>query len=447
MLKSCNNLVQSMQYLQKVIQSRLERYFAKKKIWQKNFELPPLKLSESEEPIVRFINYYKLSTEESIVLLIALAPHILPNFFDAIIAQLLPKGGDFPEFGGIKNNTNGHRGMLPTGETALFILAGNDIEKRLKYQHLLTNNHFFTKEKILYLDDVKTGEPTMSGKLILDMEYVELFTTNMVSIPKLNAAFPAQYISTEMEWENLVLSEQTILQIKELENWVNHNKTLMFDWGMKKKLKPGYRALFYGPPGTGKTLTATLLGKYTNKPVFKIDLSMVVSKYIGETEKNLSNLFDKAQNKDWILFFDEADSIFGKRTNVRDAHDKYANQEVSYLLQRIESYPGLTILASNFKNNIDDAFMRRFQAVIYFPVPKPEERLQLWEQAFPSNIVFEKDVDFQQISRRYELTGSGIMNVVQYCCIEALAKDHQSLDFSVIQKGITKEYSKEGKRI
>lgn len=447
MLKSYDNIVQSMQYLQTVVQSRLEQYFAKKKIWQKSFELPSLQLSESDEPIGRFINYYKLSTEESIILLIALAPHIIPNFFDAIVGQFLPKGGDFPEFGGVKNNNNSHRGMLPTGETALFILAGNDVEKRLRYQYLLTNNHFFAKEKILYLDEVKTGEPVMSGSLILDQEYVELFTTNMISIPKLNAAFPAQYISTEMEWGDLILNEQTLLQIRELENWVSHNNTLMYEWGMKKKLKPGYRALFYGPPGTGKTLTATLLGKYTKKPVFRIDLSMVVSKYIGETEKNLSNLFDKAQNKDWILFFDEADSIFGKRTNVRDAHDKYANQEVSYLLQRIEHYPGLTILASNFKNNIDDAFMRRFQAVIYFPIPKPEERLQLWENAFPPNIVVDKDIDFQEISRRYELTGSGIMNVVQYCCIEALAKEQHAVDFSVIQKAISKEYSKEGKRV
>ena len=131
---------------------------------------------------------------------------------------------------------------------------------------------------------------------------------------------------------------------------------------MRKRVKPGYRALFHGPPGTGKTLTATLLGKHTGRPVFRIDLSRVVSKYIGETEKNLSRLFDKAEHKDWILFFDEADALFGKRTEIRDAHDKYANQEVAYLLQRIESYAGLVILATNQRGNIDEAFLRRFQA-------------------------------------------------------------------------------------
>jgi SpoVK/Ycf46/Vps4 family AAA+-type ATPase len=172
--------------------------------------------------------------------------------------------------------------------------------------------------------------------------------------------FPAQRITTEMEWKDLVLNEQTLAQIEELHAWINHSSTLLYDWGMKRQFKLGYRVLFYGPPGTGKTLTASLLGKYTGKDVYKIDLSMVVSKFIGETEKNLSSLFTKAESKDWILFFDEADALFSKRTNVRDAHDKYAHQEVSYLLQRVENYDGLVILSSNLKSNIDDAFIRRF---------------------------------------------------------------------------------------
>jgi len=135
-----------------------------------------------------------------------------------------------------------------------------------------------------------------------------------------------------MEWPDLVLHPNTLRQIREIENAIKHNDTLLHEWGMDKRIKPGCRVLFYGPPGTGKTLTATLLGKHTGKDVFRIDLSRVVSKFIGETEKNLSRLFDKAEHKDWILFFDEADALFGKRTDIRDAHDKYANQEVAYLL-------------------------------------------------------------------------------------------------------------------
>jgi SpoVK/Ycf46/Vps4 family AAA+-type ATPase len=205
--------------------------------------------------------------------------------------------------------------------------------------------------------------------------------------------------------------------------------------------------MFYGPPGTGKTLTASLLGKYTNKDVYRIDLSMVVSKYIGETEKNLSSLFDKAINKDWILFFDEADSIFGKRTNVRDAHDKYANQEVSYLLQRIEAHPGLVILASNFKNNIDTAFTRRFQSIIEFEIPTHQERLRLWQNNLPNGIQLEDKLSLESLARKYSITGANIVNIIQYACLKTLSKEENVIREKYLIEGIRKEYLKEGKTL
>jgi len=133
-----------------------------------------------------------------------------------------------------------------------------------------------------------------------------------------------------------------------------------------------------GENSSKKLSTVAYIANSLDRQVYRIDLRSVVSKYIGETEKNLGRLFDKANNKDWILFFDEADALFGKRTNIRDAHDKYANQEISYLLQRIEDYPGLVLLASNFNENIDEAFLRRFQAKIYFPLPEEEPRENIW---------------------------------------------------------------------
>jgi SpoVK/Ycf46/Vps4 family AAA+-type ATPase len=214
---------------------------------------------------------------------------------------------------------------------------------------------------------------------------------------------------------------------------------------MGRRLKPGYRALFHGPPGTGKTLTATLLGKQTNREVFRIDLSRVVSKYIGETEKNLSRLFDKAENKDWILFFDEADALFGKRTDIRDAHDKYANQEAAYLLQRIETYGGLVILATNQRGNIDDAFLRRFQAAIQFPMPRAEERLEIWRRALPSQLLIADDVDWAYVARRFELSGAGIVNVAHFCALEALADGSHRVDLAALEAAILREYVKEGK--
>ena len=160
---------------------------------------------------------------------------------------------------------------------------------------------------------------------------------------------------------------------------------------------------------------------------------MVVSKFIGETEKNLELLFARAENKKWILFFDEADALFGKRTNVRDAHDKYANQEVSYLLQRIEDYDGLVILATNMRNNIDEAFIRRFNSILKFSMPGPEERKKIWKKTFPAGAVFKEFLpeekkqedpkfDLFEIVKTYELSGGHIVNVVHYASIKALKR-------------------------
>jgi SpoVK/Ycf46/Vps4 family AAA+-type ATPase len=297
----------------------------------------------------------------------------------------------------------------------------------------------------LFLENPGDGEPKMSGRLVLDEEYVDLFTSGRISKPRLSSDFPAERITTELGWNDLVLNEKTMAGIKEIETWLKYNDELLGGWKMHGKIKRGFRVLFHGPSGTGKTLTACLLGKYTERDVFRIDLSMVVSKYIGETEKNLSKLFNKAANKDWILFFDEADSIFGKRTNVRDAHDKYANQEVSYLLQRIESHAGLVILASNMKSNIDASFTRRFNSIIEFDNPDTSERLQLWKNYLPPVAKLDKIVNLEEISRKYNLTGANIVNVIQFAGLQTLEKKSQTISSEDLLKGIQKEYEKEGK--
>ena len=408
-----------------------------------SFEVSLLDFFKTETGLSRFIEQFNPNYEEFVMILLTIAPMLHPGFFNQIIAEFLPSGGEFPEFGGVKGQN--HRDLLPTGETAQFILAGDDLEKRLDVQRILSNDHWFSKKHILWLEHVPDGEPLMSGRLVLDPEIVEQLTTGTVSKPRFSIDFPAEYIETEMEWDDLVLHPKTLHQIKEIEHWIAHNHTLLHDWGMKKRIKPGYRALFYGPPGTGKTLTATLLGKYTGKDVYRIDLSRVVSKYIGETEKNLSRLFDKAFDKNWILFFDEADALFGKRTDIRDAHDKYANQEVAYLLQRIESYDGLIILATNQRGNIDDAFTRRFQTIIHFPMPGIEEREEIWRKAFPPQIEIAGDINWNQIATRYELTGAGIINVAHYCAVEILASKVFRLSLQLLETAIMREYIKEGK--
>jgi ATPase family associated with various cellular activities (AAA) len=433
------SLTTSLAFLRFTILGRLKLHAGK----EDKIEVTGAAYYEDDSPFSLFFQTHQPSFEEYIILLLALAPHLQPDFFNQIIAEHLPEGGDLPEFGGTKGVH--HRGILPTGETAQFILAGNDLEKRLEVQRMLGSEHWLAQKGILQLEMVREGEPVMSGRLILDPEVVELLTLGQTSKPRFSMDFPAERITTEMDWDDLVLPAGTLSQIREIERWTLHNDTLLHEWGMKKKIKAGYRALFYGPPGTGKTLTVALLGKKADKDVFRVDLSRVVSKYIGETEKNLSRLFDKAEHKEWILFFDEADALFGKRTGVRDAHDRYANQEVAYLLQRVEAFNGLVILASNQRANIDDAFTRRFHSIVFFPLPTPLERVILWQRTFPQQITCDSSVDWAQVASRYELSGACILNVAQWCAIEMLAEGTNILNAQRLEAGIFRELVKEGK--
>jgi len=434
-----SHLKAAFEWLEDAVYRHLDHHFGKTESVSVSVFEPPLE----DSFFANFIRNYQPSVDELLILMLALVPHMQPSFFSKVIAYYLPEGGDFPEFGGVKGAN--HRDILPTGETAQFILAGNDFAKRLEVQYLLSNEHWLVKKHILWLEAVREGDPVMSGRLILDAEIVEQFTIGFVNKPRFSTEFPAEHITTLMDWDDLVLHPHTIRQIREIEHWIAHSNTLLYEWGMQKRVKLGYRALFYGPPGTGKTLTASLLGKQTGKDVFRIDLSRIVSKYIGETEKNLAKLFDKAENKNWILFFDEADALFGKRTEIRDAHDKYANQEIAYLLQRVENYNGLVILATNQRNNIDDAFVRRFQTIIHFAMPSPVERYEIWRKAFPAQVSIAEDIDWYQVAERYELTGAGILNVVHYCAIEMLAYASQELTLVDLEAAILREFIKEGR--
>lgn len=439
---AANNLTTLFNFLEQYIIHRIETELEATDITPK----PVLDLTVGAEfPINSLIIDYGLTEDEVVSLLVALAPHIYTSYFDSLLAQFLNSGEEFLDFGGFKGKN--HRGLLPTGETVLFILAGSDNEAKLLKRDVIGNEATLFQLGILMMGDVPYGEPRLSGHLILDPEYVHLVTTGVIMKPDLSPSFPASLINTTLNWEDLILQQETLDEILELQTWLEHNETLMNEWNMAGKIKPGYRVMFYGPPGTGKTLTASLLGKYTERDVYRIDLSMVVSKYIGETEKNLSSLFNKARNRDWILFFDEADAIFGKRTNVRDAHDKYANQEVSYLLQRIEAHPGLVILASNFKNNIDDAFTRRFNSIVEFEMPDYEQRLELWQRSLPDNVVLAPEVSLEEFASQYDITGANIINVIHYACLKQLENASATLELQYLLDGVKREYEKEGRLV
>ncbi|GEN78053.1 ATP-binding protein [Chryseobacterium hagamense] len=382
-----------------------------------------------------------LTHQEVIFLLMALLPMLDP----ALLKRIYLEHSEDMLFDFCALNDNG-RLFYPTVQAVQYILGGNRIPERLNALDYFSPDSTLIKREVVVFSG--SGHEHLPANSVISV-HQEFFNTMILGrelLPKLSGDFPAEQLHTRRSWNDLILPQDTLDELQSIESWYTSSRILMEDWDMQKKLKPGFRVLFYGDPGTGKTLAASLLGKYTGRPVFRVDVSMLVSKYIGETEKQLSKLFEKAENKNWILFFDEADAIFGKRTNVRDAHDKYANQEVSYLLQRIETFSGLIILASNFKNNMDQAFTRRFHSCIKFSNPKHEERLRIWQQNLPRQLQLE-EINLEHISRRYELTGSNIMNVIQDVSLKAISseKPDYKVDIDMLLESIRKEYVKEDK--
>ena len=378
-----------------------------------------------------------ITFEERVIVMLALMPHIKPQALDTFFLQNGALDRQFTQFGGWKGLSHG--GFLPTGETAVFIIAGDDPIKRCEVVRMFQRDHWFYTSNILRLEGANEGEPFLSGQLRVSEEFLSHVLLNREYKPDYSIGFPAKLITTPLEWEDMVLDYQTHEALEEINTWIEHQHTIMEDWGLKRILKPGYRALFYGPPGTGKTLAATLLGKKNNMDVYRVDLSMIVSKYIGETEKNLAKVFDLAENRNWILFFDEADALFGKRTTTNTSNDRHANQEVAYLLQRIEDFPGTVILATNLKSNIDEAFSRRFQSIIYFSMPSEELRAELWRSMLPKEWLGDDAEELIATAAKSELSGGSIANVVRKCAVQLVSKPTSKVNNSVLMAALNIE--------
>lgn len=434
---NARDLTLELEWLAELLQVRLQLLSGEECKYNHILEVQPPE-AKGHSVYAGFVRHYELNFTERLALLLALTPHIHPALLSAFFKRLETME---------QVPVTVHHDYLPTGETLAFILAADNLKGRFFLHLLFSPDHFFSLYHILSLETPKEELPRLSGVLKLSAEYIDYFTTGIRRIPDFGSDFPARRITTELLWKDLVLPEHTIRQLEEIKLWMTYGDTLLNEWELRKKIRPGYRSLFYGKPGTGKSMTACLLGESCGKPVYKIDLSLIVSKYIGETTKNLAKVFDQAEKRDWILFFDEADALFGKRTKVEDAHDRYANQEVAYLLQRIEHYEGIVLLASNLKDNLDDAFARRFESVIHFPIPQPKERLQLWEQGFSGASRLAEEISLQKLSEQHEMSGGAIMNVVRYASLMALKRNGNLITLRDLEEGIKKEFRKEGKTI
>jgi AAA+ superfamily predicted ATPase len=258
----------------------------------------------------------------------------------------------------------------------------------------------------------------------------------------------ARKITPHYKWDDIVLPDDTREQLREMCAFVEHKHQVYDVWGFDKKLAmgKGLMALFAGNSGTGKTMAADVIAATLSLDLYKIDLSTVVSKYIGETEKNLKTIFQEAESSNAILFFDEADALFGKRSEVKDAHDRYANIETAYLLQKMEEYSGAVVLASNLKMNLDDAFLRRMHFVIDFEMPDETQRLRIWQSTVPPEMPLAGDVDFAFLARQFRLAGGNIRNICLAAAFLA-ADDRTDVTMRHFIRAVRREYQKLGKMV
>jgi ATPase family associated with various cellular activities (AAA) len=256
----------------------------------------------------------------------------------------------------------------------------------------------------------------------------------------------AQRLEPEFGWADLVLPTRQLEVLRSISGYLRHRDLVLSEWGYGRAAgrAQGIKALFAGESGTGKTLAAQVLAHELGLDLYRIDLATVVSKYIGETEKNLNEVFDAAEGSNAILFFDEADALFGRRSEVRDAHDRYANIEVAYLLQKMEAYPGAVILATNLRQNLDEAFLRRLDFVVDFPFPDAPERARIWRLLLPAAAPVADDLDVEFLAEQFRLSGGAIRN----CSVAAAflaADDGGTITMDHLVRAVALEYGKLGR--
>jgi len=265
-----------------------------------------------------------------------------------------------------------------------------------------------------------------------------------IQVPSVSASL--NLLPATRTFGELKLPKAQFEQLRKISSMIAARESVMSGWGFGSKFTygNGMSVLFYGAPGTGKTMAAQVLANELGMPLYRVDLSQLISKYIGETQKNIGKIFDEAEKCDCILLFDEADAIFTKRSDVSDAQDRYSNAETAYLLQRIESYAGVSILATNLLQNFDEAFRRRISYMVHFPMPDVNLRKELWESIFPKETPLGWDVDALTLAQAFELSGASIKNAALHGALYAKA-DGCEVGMRHILDGIRNEYGKQGK--
>jgi hypothetical protein len=388
--------------------------------------LPDRRRFDGVGPLAETIALVGLDAAEAVVLLAAVAPY-LDERFATRYGQLTDRPGV----------------TALTGEVAR-TLAARSFLGRLDATAMLSARGRLRAHGLLTLDP----PDDLSGVLRPERGLVAWLLGQPPEPVVASTEFPARPLATVHTLADVVLPAAARARIDDLGARIAHRDVVVDEWGFgaHHDNAAGLIALFHGPPGTGKTMTAAAIAASAKLPAYLVDLSALVSKYIGETEKALAKVFDRAAREHCVLVFDEADAIFGTRTEVGDAHDRYANQEVSYLLSRVEQHPGVVILTTNLIANVDPAFQRRIHVMVEFPEPGPGERERLWAAVAPARLPVDPTVDLSHLARRYPLTGAQIREATLDAAYLAAANG-RVVTADHLTAGIRRQYEKSGKSV
>lgn len=410
---------------------------------------------DSKSHYGQLLNQYQLGEEARLLLALGVAIH-LNQILLLPLVELAQYPGTYPLIGG--ELTNQKRRFQPSSQTFLFLVAGADVIRQGQVQYHFQVQHPLIRDEVIQLrsfrsthtDNQEAYDEWLYKRIILHKDYYHYFMGGQMPRPEDNKNLPLTKLDTSLTFEDLVLPTQTRHDLKPLLDYAQNGQAIFNDAQLSSGFKKGYIALLYGAPGTGKTLIATTIGKKLGLVTYQLELAQTVSKYIGETSKNINQVFQELERtiehlkgKPSILFIDEADALVGKRSEVKDSKDRYANMDVSNLLQKLEGFPGLVIMASNFQQNFDPAIKRRIDSFVQIPQPEASQRAELWKRYLPAHLQYPTPDFAQQLGEKFRLTGAQINNIMKQVLITTYSQGIDTVDFEHhLEPAIKKEYIK-----
>lgn len=405
------------------------------------FTLNPSPIVENtSDEYASLIKKHNFNNEERLLLALAMCNHFDPRTLNGFM--------ETPQLQMVSRVLKSENGLSisPTAETFFFIVAGENSKSYLSFHKYFSTDHPFYRDSILDLSESPSGISKFDGALNVPISYRELLLYNKYQPPRFSSEFPAHLLSTKLNWSDLILQPYTQNALDEMKNRLVY-ETDVRSWEtatgkLGDHMRPGMRVLLYGASGQGKTFTTALLGKLLKRDVYRIDLSAIISKYVGETSKNLRNLFDTAERKDWIIFIDEGDALLGMRADLSTSQSSTAqsnNHDVAYILQRIETFDGIIIVATNLANNIDAAFERRFEGRILYQGLSAENQWKVWNNVWPKKLEMESGARVDTMLMDNSLSPASIVNVVQRIAIMMAEQKLMVVPKELIRKCIMDE--------